>query len=84
MQSGFRKGHSTTTILLKIRDDIKHAMNIREVTLALLIDYSKAFDTIYQNILLEKLLKFNFSRQAIGFSTSGDFLKHLLAGMDFV
>ena len=40
-------------------------MNKSEVTLAILIDYSKAFDTIDQNILLEKLLKFNFSPQAI-------------------
>ena len=64
-QSDFRKGHSTTTILLKIRDDIKRAMNKSEVTLAILIDYSKAFDTIDQNILLEKLLKFNLSPQAI-------------------
>ena len=64
-QSGFRKGHSTATILLQIRDDIKRAMDKSEVTLAILIDYSKAFDTIDQNILLEKLLKFNFLPQAI-------------------
>ena len=30
-QSGFRKGHSTTTLLLKFRDDIKRAMNTSEV-----------------------------------------------------
>ena len=83
-QSGFRKGHSTTTNLLKIRDDIKRAMSKSEVTLAILIDFSKSIDTSHHNILLEKLLKFNFSPQAIGFSTSGDFLKQLLAGMDFV
>ena len=65
MQSGFRKEHSTTTILLEIRDNIKRAMNKREVTLEILIDFSKAFDTIDHNILLEKLLKFNFSPKAI-------------------
>ena len=64
MQSGFRKGHSTTTILLKIRDDIKRAMNKSEATLAILVDFSKAFDTIDHNFLLEKILKFNFSPQA--------------------
>ena len=64
-QSCFRKGHSTTTILLKIRDDIKRAVNKSEVTLAILIDYSKAFDTIDQNILLEKLLRFKFSPHAM-------------------
>ena len=57
MQSGFRKEHSTTTILLKIRGNIKRAMNKREVTLEILIDFSKAFDTIDHNILLEKPLK---------------------------
>ena len=51
--------------LLKITDDIKRAMNKSVVTLAIFIDYSKAFDTIDHNILLEKLLKFNLSPQAI-------------------
>ena len=50
---------------MKIRDGIKRAMNKSEVTLAILIDFSKAIDTIHHNILLEKLLKFNFSPQAI-------------------
>ena len=64
-QSGFRKGHSTSTILLKIRDDIIRAMNRSEVTLAILIDYSKAFDTIEHELLLTKLLKLGFSVDAI-------------------
>ena len=64
-QSGFPKRHSTTIILLKIGGDIKPAMNKSEVTLATLIDFSKAFNTINHNILLEKLLKFNFSPQAV-------------------
>ena len=37
-QSGFRKGHSTNTLLLKLRDDIRTAMNRSEVTLSILID----------------------------------------------
>ena len=40
-------------------------MNKSEVTLAILIIFSKVFDTIDHNILLGKLLKFNFSPQAI-------------------
>ena len=60
-QSGFRKGHSTNTLLLKLRDDIKRAMNTSEVTIAVLLDFSKAFDTIDHLTLLRKLHNMNFS-----------------------
>ena len=64
-QSGFRKGHSTTTLLLKLRNDIRAAMNSHEITLSVLIDYSKAFDTIDHELLLKKLIDFNFSNSSI-------------------
>ena len=54
-QSGFRKGHSTTTILLKLKDDISNAMKKGEVTLAILADFSKAFDTVDYRTLLREL-----------------------------
>ena len=63
-QSGFRKGHSTTTLLLKSRDDIKRPMNTSEVTLGIPLDYSKPFDTIDHQTLLEKLHKLNIFVQA--------------------
>ena len=40
-------------------------MNTSEVTLGILFDYSKAFDTINHLTLLEKLQKLNFSVQAL-------------------
>ena len=40
--SGFRKCHSTTTVLLRIRDDILHSMKSGEVTLMVFADYPKA------------------------------------------
>ena len=43
--SGFRKSHSTTTILLKLRDDILKSMNRGEITMAIFADYSKEFDS---------------------------------------
>ena len=64
-QSGFRKGHSTNTLLLKFRDDIKKAMKRSEVTLSILIDYSKAFDTIDHGTLLRNLCKMNFSSSSV-------------------
>ena len=40
-------------------------MNRSEVTFSILIDYSKAFDTVDQRILLEKLQNINFAKNAI-------------------
>ena len=40
-------------------------MSKSEVTLAILIDFSKSIDTSDDDIFLEKLLKFKFSPQAI-------------------
>ena len=60
--SGFRKGHSTTTVLLGIRDDIVRAMKRGEVTLMVLADFSKAFDTIKYKTVLKKLGLLGFSK----------------------
>ena len=43
-QSCFQKGHSTSTLLLKLRGDFKCAININEVTLGILLGFSKYFD----------------------------------------
>ena len=66
--SGFRKGHSRSTVLMGIRDDLLRAMKKGEVTLMVLADFSKAFDTVQYRTLILKL-------SALGFST--DFLKCL-------
>ena len=64
-QSGLCKGYSTSTLLLKLRDDIKRAMNTSEATLGILLDFSKAFDTIKYLTLLQKLYKMNFSVETL-------------------
>ena len=43
--SGFRQNHLTIT-LLKLKDDIIKVMGSGEVTLAVMTDFLKAFDTI--------------------------------------
>lgn len=63
--SGFRKHHSTTTLLLKIRDDIIKAMEKGEVTLAMFLDYSKAFDTVDFKTIITKLYHLGFSKPAV-------------------
>ena len=42
----YRKGHSTVTTLLGIKDMIRQAMGRSEVTLMILAHFSKVFDTI--------------------------------------
>jgi hypothetical protein len=63
--SGCRKGHSTTTALLHIRDTCYRALKANELTLLTLIDYSKAFDTVNHSKLLNLLSQYNFSNDAI-------------------
>ena len=68
--SGFRKGHSTATILMAMRDNIKSAMKKGELTLMLLADFSKAFDTINFKTVLKKLHRLNFSHGFLYWITS--------------
>ena len=65
--SGFRKHHSTATLLMKIKDDIIRAMNRGKVTPAMFVDYSKAFDTVNYKTLLTKLRHIWFSYDASSF-----------------
>lgn len=64
-QSGFRVGHSTTTALLKISDDILKGLDCKMVVILVLLDFSKAFDKIDHSILCSKLKSdFAFSASA--------------------
>ena len=60
--SSFRKGHSTTTALLGIRDDIRRAMKKGEITLMVLEDFNKAFDTVCFKTAIQKFYKLGFSK----------------------
>lgn len=56
------KGHNTTTVLLAMRDDILRVMNREEITMAIMADFSKAFDTVAYGTVLKKLHKQEFSK----------------------
>ncbi len=43
-QSGFRKGHSTTTAILKVLNDIVESLDNKQHCACIFIDLSKAFD----------------------------------------
>ena len=60
-----RKCHSITTTMLAIRDDILKAMKRVEITLAVMTDFSKAFDTVAFEKVLSKLHLMGFSRTAL-------------------
>jgi hypothetical protein len=65
LQSGFKKLHSTGTALLRITEDIRRAKCNNEVTIIVLFDFSKAFDSVVHDILLSKLSHLNFSYSAV-------------------
>lgn len=54
-QSGFRSGYSCTTALAHIIDDVLRAIDDGYVTILVLLDFSKAFDTVNHGILLTVL-----------------------------
>ena len=54
-QFGFRKQHSTEYALTLLYDKVSLAIDNKEFTVGIFIDLSKAFDTVDQTILLDKL-----------------------------
>ena len=54
-QSGNKQWHSTETALLKITDVMLKATNNKQLTAVVLLDTSKAFDSLDHGILISKL-----------------------------
>lgn len=63
-QSGFRKHHSCTTALLHIVDDILKASDAGNLTVLILLDYTKAFDCINHKLLLSILKYIGLNKKA--------------------
>ena len=51
-QVGYRQHNSTQTALLRLTDDIRSNIDNRKLTILLLFDFSKVFDTISPGRLL--------------------------------
>ena len=58
-QHGFRPSLSTETALLKIKNKIYENIENKKISLLLLLDLSKAFDSVHHRILMTKLAKVN-------------------------
>ena len=69
-QSGNKKSHSTETSLIRTTDAILHGIDEKKTTAVVLLDMSKAFDTINHGILLNKLLDNGISPSCVAWFTS--------------
>lgn len=65
VQSGFRPGYSCETALLNITDDIVGAADVGQLTALVLLDYTKAFDTISHAMMIAKLHYIGFDQGAL-------------------
>lgn len=62
MQSGFRPNHSCVTALIDVTENIRRELDDGKVNFLILLDHSKAFDTVDHQLLCTKLRYiFNFS-----------------------
>ena len=64
-QHGFRAGKSTSTAILDLTRLLTDNYNKGKHTSCVFVDYRKAFETLDHDILLRKLTKFDFNKEAI-------------------
>ena len=65
LQFGFRENYSTSDAITFMIDKISKAFDKKEMTLAIFLDLSKAFDSINHSILRQKLSNFGIRGSAL-------------------
>ena len=63
--SGYKKGFSTQTALSSLFEKWKAVLDRKGFSAAILMDLSKAFDTIHHELLLAKLNAYGFSKSSL-------------------
>ena len=69
-QHGFRRGRSTESALNVLVENLNNHIGLNNFCPALLLDISKAFDTVDLEILLAKLAYYGFSKDALSVISS--------------
>jgi hypothetical protein len=69
-QSGNKQWHSTETSLIKTTDVILMAIDDKKLTAVVLLDMSKAFDSLDHDILISKLNDVGLFSEALNWFTS--------------
>ena len=69
-QSGNRKMHSTETALINVTDNLLKAIDEKSASLLVLLDMSKAFDSLSHNLFLEKLRKLGLKASVVSWFSS--------------
>ena len=67
---GYRQGYSTQPALISMLEKWKNILDSKGYSGAILMDLSKAFDTINHKLLLAKLYAYGFSKQALSILSS--------------
>ena len=70
LQYGFRSGRSCEHALLKAQNVLLDSLSKKQISLLLLIDFSKAFDMVEHPILLKKLEHYGIRGMALKWMTS--------------
>ena len=58
-QCGFRQGRSTTDHTTRLTSDIQEALVNNEYHISIFLDLEKAYDTVWKQVILNQLLKFD-------------------------